>query len=190
MKKLFSLCAALLALVLTTPPAAQAGDKSLVGTLMGAGLGGYFGSNIGKGDGQLAATGAGVFLGGLMGNSIGSSLDRADAVYARGGGFYSPSAPSFGGYQQTYVAPLEPAPPRIIYVEPEIVEYRRVETPVYVEEGFMGPPPGERQRERERNRGEKRHCREFTQTIKIDGQTHESYGTACLRPDGTWQIEP
>ena len=65
-------------------------------------------------------------------------------------------------------------------VEPEVIEYRRAPTRVYVEEGYVGPPAG----------GRKRHCREFTQTIKIDGKMHESYGTACLRPDGTWQIEP
>jgi surface antigen len=32
-------------------------------------------------------------------------------------------------------------------------------------------------------------CREFKQTIYIDGQAHEGTGTACRRPDGTWQIQ-
>ncbi len=31
-------------------------------------------------------------------------------------------------------------------------------------------------------------CREFQQTIRIDGNFEEAYGTACLQADGTWQI--
>ncbi len=181
MKRLALLCA-LLALV--SPPSARAGDNSFWGTLMGASLGGYLGSTMGKGDGRLAATGAGVFLGGALGNSIGESMDRADAAYASRGRFYGPSyAPPFYDYEPNYVAPPAPPPPRVVFVEPQIVEYRRVPSPVYVEEGFIGPKPPPPPRPH-------RHCREFTQTIKIDGQVHESYGTACLRPDGSWQIQP
>lgn len=32
-------------------------------------------------------------------------------------------------------------------------------------------------------------CREFQQTITIGGQTEEAFGSACLQPDGTWQIQ-
>ncbi len=178
MRKLVFLCA--LVALLASPPAA-AGDNSFWGTVTGASLGGYLGSTIGKGSGRLAATGAGVFLGGAMGNSIGSSLDRADRAYASSRQFYAPYSPSFSRYEPTYVAP---PPPTVIYVQPDIVEYRRVvETPVYVETAPVGPTPPEPARPQ-------RHCREFTQTIKIDGELHESYGTACLRPDGTWQIQP
>lgn len=31
-------------------------------------------------------------------------------------------------------------------------------------------------------------CREFLQTITIDGNFEEAHGTACLTADGTWQI--
>ena len=31
-------------------------------------------------------------------------------------------------------------------------------------------------------------CREFRQTITIDGRFEEAYGTACLQDDGAWQI--
>ncbi len=60
----------------------QGGPKQNVGTLIGAGLGGLAGSQIGKGKGQLAAVGAGVLLGGLLGSEVGKTLDRADQVYA------------------------------------------------------------------------------------------------------------
>ena len=32
------------------------------------------------------------------------------------------------------------------------------------------------------------YCREFQQTITIDGATERAYGTACQQPDGSWQI--
>jgi len=58
------------------------GDKQTLGTLIGAGLGGLAGSQVGSGTGQLVAIGAGVLLGGLLGNEVGKSLDKADQVYA------------------------------------------------------------------------------------------------------------
>lgn len=160
---------------------AVAGDNTFWGTGMGAALGGYLGSHIGKGDGQLAATGAGVFLGGMMGNSVGRSLDRADsAYYSRGYGSMS-YYPTYPAYSAPYVAPPSAPPAQVIFVQPQTVDYytprRRA---VLVEEGYVGPPPP---------RPRKQHCREFTQTTRIDGQVRESYGTACLRPDGSWQIE-
>lgn len=33
-----------------------------------------------------------------------------------------------------------------------------------------------------------RYCREYKQTIQVDGRAEEAYGTACENPDGTWQI--
>ena len=35
---------------------------------------------------------------------------------------------------------------------------------------------------------EGKYCREFTQTIKVGGESHEGYGTACRQPDGSWKI--
>ncbi len=31
------------------------------------------------------------------------------------------------------------------------------------------------------------YCREYQQTISIDGQQHRASGTACRQPDGSWQ---
>ena len=31
------------------------------------------------------------------------------------------------------------------------------------------------------------YCREYQQTVTIDGQPQRSYGTACRQPDGSWQ---
>ena len=73
---------ALAAMVSLAACANNAGDKQTLGTLLGAGLGGLAGSQIGSGTGQLAAVGAGVLLGGLLGSEIGKSLDKADRLYA------------------------------------------------------------------------------------------------------------
>jgi surface antigen len=32
------------------------------------------------------------------------------------------------------------------------------------------------------------YCREYQQTVTIGGQQHQSYGTACRQPDGSWRI--
>ena len=34
-----------------------------------------------------------------------------------------------------------------------------------------------------------RYCREYQQEITVGGQRHQSYGTACRQPDGSWQIQ-
>lgn len=33
-----------------------------------------------------------------------------------------------------------------------------------------------------------RYCREYTATTVIGGRQQQSYGTACMQPDGNWQI--
>ena len=33
-----------------------------------------------------------------------------------------------------------------------------------------------------------RYCREFQQNVTIGGRTEQAYGTACMQPDGAWQV--
>ena len=33
-----------------------------------------------------------------------------------------------------------------------------------------------------------RYCREYTQEVKIGGESQQVYGTACHNPDGSWEI--
>ena len=33
-----------------------------------------------------------------------------------------------------------------------------------------------------------RYCREYQQTITVNGETEKAYGTACRQPDGSWKI--
>lgn len=37
-------------------------------------------------------------------------------------------------------------------------------------------------------RGPGEYCREYQQTVVIGGKEQEAYGTACRRPDGSWEI--
>ena len=133
-----------------------ASDNVVLGTGIGAALGGLFGSQIGHGGGQLAATGIGIAVGGMVGNGVGHSLDESESqvVYSSRGrsDIYSDPAPiAYGAYTPNYVAP--PAPP-----------------PTYVDQ-HAGT-----------------YCRQYSQEIRIAGRVQESYGTACLQPDGTWRV--
>lgn len=56
-------------------------NKTNVGTIAGAALGGWAGHNIGSGSGQVVATIAGTLIGAGLGREIGGSLDRADIAY-------------------------------------------------------------------------------------------------------------
>ena len=32
------------------------------------------------------------------------------------------------------------------------------------------------------------YCREFTNNVYVGGRMRQSYGTACLQPDGSWRV--
>jgi len=36
--------------------------------------------------------------------------------------------------------------------------------------------------------GTNAYCREYSQTVTVDGRTQQAYGQACQQPDGTWKI--
>jgi surface antigen len=69
------------------------GPKTAIGTLAGAGLGGWAGSKVGGGRGQLAAVAVGALAGAFVGNGIGESLDRADRMYAERATYQASRAP-------------------------------------------------------------------------------------------------
>ncbi len=68
-------------------------NKTTGGTLIGAGLGGLAGAQVGGGKGQLAAVAVGTLLGGFLGHEIGASLDRADQLAAERAAQQSFNAP-------------------------------------------------------------------------------------------------
>jgi hypothetical protein len=40
----------------------------------------------------------------------------------------------------------------------------------------------------EAGRNNNRYCREYTKTVRIGGEMQSAYGTACMQPDGSWEM--
>ena len=114
-KFLSMIVASVFVLSSTVQPAKAGSDTEVFGTLIGAAVGGFVGSNVGKGKGQLAATAVGVLLGAGIGNTV-ATLNT--------------------GYNNTVYAPQ----PRVVYTpRPRVVERvvyveRPVERVVYVKQ--------------------------------------------------------
>ncbi|MBI1273968.1 MAG: glycine zipper 2TM domain-containing protein [Alphaproteobacteria bacterium] len=165
----FALTAAVIALAMPLAAAPAHAGKDTAGLLLGAGLGGLLGNQFGHGTGKVIATSVGVFAGGLVGSSVGRSLDRADHTYYRGQttSYYAPQRHR-AHYRPNYVAPAYHTT-QVIYVpQPQ---------PVYVQQGYVSPTSSNGS-----------YCREYTSSVQIGNQLRESYGTACMQPDGSWQI--
>ena len=134
---------------------ADYGPRETVGGLAGAALGGYLGSQFGRGDGNLAATGAGVLIGTLMGSEIGRSMYELDRLRAN------------EAIRTAHRA--------------EIGETIRWNNP---QSGNSGTVTALRDGRTSSNI----YCREYQQTITIDGRRAVGTGVACRQPDGTWRI--
>ncbi len=132
------------------------GPKQGVGTVLGAGLGGLAGAQIGNGTGRLVAVGAGTLLGALIGGEAGKSLDKADRVYA----------------ERASQRALETAP------SGQVVQWRNPDSGHY---GQVVPQPAYQN-------ASGQYCREYQQTVTIDGRQQSAFGTACRQPDGSWKV--
>jgi hypothetical protein len=103
----------------------------------------------------------------------------ADAHGWRGGGSrvflgFNFAAPVYPYY---YPPPIPYYyPPPVVYAPPPQVGY--VQPPVAYQPPpavSLGAPVGQG-------------CREYTAPVNVGGRVVQSYGTACPRPDGSWQI--
>jgi len=168
MKKLIATSS--LAIILAsvgTASVAHANDSKILGTLLGAAGGAAVGSNVGKGKGNIVAIAVGTLLGAGVGGSVGRSVGHNNSSY------YKNTA-----YTNRYRA--NPVYGNTDYVIPnhQYVGYNA--QPVYSHNTLTSVNaymPAQR------------YCREFTQTIMVGGQLKESFGTACRKPDGAWEIQ-
>lgn len=144
---------------LSTPVVA---DDRLATTLLGAGVGGFVGNQFGSGSGQVAATAGGAFLGGLIGNDLGRSY-YSSRVY---------NSPAYY-YNNDPILFSDPGP-----------YYYQTYSPNYVAPPAPPPPPATVTFVDT----EGSYCREYSKKIRVGGRIQESYGTACLQPDGSWRI--
>ena len=138
----------------------HAGQRDVLGLLIGGGLGALVGSQFGKGSGKGMATAGGAVLGALLGSSLmGQGLFGAQPGQAAEPGYGYRPPPTYGnGFAPSYQPAYAPT-------------YR----PAYAPRVTAGYRPGE-------------YCREFETTVTINGRPQPSHGIACYRPDGTWQI--
>lgn len=185
------------ACALIAAPMASAKAEGLdLGTLIGAGLGGLVGNQIGHGTGKIAATAVGVFTGGVIGHHVDNSWDsRSNRAY------YGTPATTYYEPRQTvayvpnYVAPEGLAPSQIVYTQSYDHDnygygHRRhrghrghYNNVVYVQ------PVVNRQVVVQAAEPETTgYCREYTQRVNIGSHIEESYGTACQQQDGSWKI--
>lgn len=126
---------------------------------VGAGTGAVAGAVIGSNIGDGKGAIAATAVGTLLGAFLGSEVGKS---LDRADMAYAQQA-----QQRAYAAPIGET---ISWNNPESGN-RGTFTPV--RDGY-------------RNSGE--YCREYNQTIFVDGRTETATGTACQKPDGTWSI--
>ena len=139
-------------------------ERTAVGTGLGAIIGGVIGNQFGRGGGRTAATFGGIILGGIAGNAIARDScrnERADAYY----------------YNRAYYDGFE---------NPEYGRSYDWRNPYNGDYGYMSPVRDYDEGYRCGYDGSQ--CREFRQTIYIDGRRADGYGTACRDSDGSWRI--
>jgi len=135
------------------------------------------------GDGAVIGTLGGAAVGGLIGNQFGHGAGR-DAATAAGvifGGLIGNNIGSSIDNENRYYS----STPAYAYSYPEPVYYQTTYVPNYV-----APSDPEPSAVAYYDNSVGSYCREFTQEVRIDGQMQESYGTACLQPDGSWRVVP
>lgn len=137
------------------------------------------GCQQGAGQKEQMGTVAGAVIGGVLGSNVGAGKGRTAAII--GGTLLGSMAGSSIGASldkadmmymqqsqvQAYQAPINET---IVWNNPESGNSGTI-TPTRDGTATNGT-----------------YCREFQQTVTIDGRTEAAYGRACQRPDGTWQI--
>ncbi len=122
-----------------------------------------------QGTGTLIGTGAGAALGGAITGSGWGALAGA-ALGAAVGGSVGASLDQRDRERMAYALAQQPTNQPYQWVNPDTGAYWQV-TPTGTYAAPQGYP-----------------CREFSVLARIRGEVRETYGTACLQPDGTWQM--
>lgn len=131
------------------------------------------------GDNEIIATGIGAAVGGLFGSQIGHGSGQlvSTGLGVAAGGMIGNSIGRDMDREESAQAPSYNYAPTTVFAPIAYNGYR----PNYVAPPAPPPaPPTYIDRDT--------YCRPYSQEIRIDGQIQESFGTACLQPDGTWHI--
>ena len=135
------------------------GNSEATGTIIGAGLGALAGSHIGHRGSSSRA--AGITMGAIAGGVVGNQVGKK--------------------LDRADQAALDRAR------QASLEQGRSYNTtgwynPDSGNQGTVTPKPAYRT-------SDGRYCREFQQTIVVDGKEVRGYGTACRQPDGSWEIQ-
>ena len=140
-----------------------------------------FTSPVLAGDDEIFGTGFGAVIGGLVGNQFGHGSGRiattATGVFLGGliGNEVGHSMDRVGSYHDSYYQGGYAFLPSPVYFQTAYApNYVAPESPpppsIYVDDSYGS------------------YCREYSQQTHIGNEIHESYGTACLQPDGSWRV--
>jgi len=166
--------AAVLAILAMSAAPAQAGA---LGCLVGAGAGGFGGAQIGGGTGRTIAT----IAGSLIGCSIGSNIQNNDNSryqqrsygYRNGGHHRYVDNRYYEQYDWRNSPRLQAANysynNRVVVRQPTQQQIVQVVVP-------QGPACSSG------------YTREYTTTVTVGGKQVPGYGTACYKPDGSWEL--
>ena len=133
----------------------------------------------GRGNKELIGGGSGAIIGGVLGSQVGSGSGRLWATGAGvliGGLLGTEIGRSLDKADMAYArqantrAHSAPIGETVSWNNPDSGNYGSV-TPVRDGQSSTG-----------------RYCREYQQTIYVDGQQESAYGTACQNDDGSWEI--
>ncbi len=127
--------------------------------MIGGGTGAVLGGLAGAQFGKGSGQLVGVGVGALLGTLVGSSIGKS---LDKADLMYAQQA-----HQRAYTAPIGET---VNWNNPQSGHYGNV-TPIRDGRSTNG-----------------RYCREYSQTIYVDGRSETGKGTACQNSDGTWQI--
>ena len=161
---LFATVALAVTLSLATPATAQ--NDNIFGTLLGAGLGGYFGSKVGKGRGKLAATALGVVLGAGVGSRFRYG-NRSQTMFTTRTPRHQPR---YRPYPRQHVEYPPHRPHRPLYRHAPVQRYEQP-VPQYTQNTTQNCE----------------YVREYQQIVIVGGREVAAWGRACYMPDGTFR---
>jgi hypothetical protein len=74
--------------------------------------------------------------------------------------------------------------PRVVFLAPPPVVYGPPPAVVYTPNAPLNAYPASQPY----RTADGRYCREYQATVMVNGAPQQSFGTACLQPDGSWHI--
>jgi len=137
-------------------------------------------TNRGTGGGEIVGTLLGAAIGGLVGSQVGSGTGNKVAI---GAGVLA------GGLVGNRVGKNLDCRDRAMHAD---TAHQSLETqPAGTTSTWQNPDSGHQGSVtpvRTYQQADGTYCRDFTQTITVEGRTEETTGTACRQSDGTWKV--